>query len=108
AADELVKSARAKGIWTNLHDRIAAVAPFVRSAEHSAQQSADRLSDYETAFKQGRINVLCCSTTMEMGVDIGGISSVVMTNVPPAPTNYRQRVGRAGRRGESVALALTF
>jgi hypothetical protein len=108
AIDEVVKTARAKGVWTNLHDRIAAVAPFVRSAEHSAQQSADRLSGYEAAFKQGKINVLCCSTTMEMGVDIGGISSVIMTNVPPAPTNYRQRVGRAGRRGEDIALALTF
>src|SRR5690606_22410535 len=51
---------------------------------------------------------LNCSTTMEMGVDIGSVSSVMMTNVPPSIANYRQRVGRAGRRGQSVALAFTF
>jgi hypothetical protein len=45
---------------------------------------------------------------MEMGVDIGSVSSVMMTNVPPSIANYRQRVGRAGRRGQAVALAFTF
>jgi DEAD/DEAH box helicase domain-containing protein len=33
---------------------------------------------------------------MEMGVDIGGISAVIMNNVPPSPANYMQRTGRAG------------
>jgi len=45
---------------------------------------------------------------MEMGVDIGSVSSVMMTNVPPSIANYRQRVGSAGRRGQAVALAFTF
>ena len=45
---------------------------------------------------------------MEMGVDIGGISAVVMSNVPPMPANYLQRTGRAGRRSENKSLALTF
>jgi len=43
-----------------------------------------------------------------MGVDIGGISAVVMSNVPPMPANYLQRTGRAGRRSENKSLALTF
>ena len=45
---------------------------------------------------------------MEAGVDIGGLSIVLMGNVPPQRFNYQQRVGRAGRRGESIAYALTL
>ncbi|MBR1240305.1 DEAD/DEAH box helicase [Bradyrhizobium sp. AUGA SZCCT0274] len=99
---------RSKGAWTNISDRIALFAQYSRSAEHSAQQDSARLRRYEREFKAGRINILNCSTTMEMGVDIGSVSSVMMTNVPPSIANYRQRVGRAGRRGQAVALAFTF
>ena len=54
------------------------------------------------------MNILSCSTTMEMGVDIGGITVVAMNNVPPHPANYLQRAGRAGRRGETRAVAFTI
>ena len=108
ASDPVVATARDLGVWTDLHDRIALVAPYMRAAEHSAQQPSQRLQVYERQFRAGEINVLNCSTTMEMGVDIGGIAAVMMTNVPPAPANYRQRVGRAGRRGESLSVGLTF
>jgi hypothetical protein len=45
---------------------------------------------------------------MEMGVDIGGISAVVMNNLPPHPANYLQRAGRAGRRSETRSIAYTL
>jgi hypothetical protein len=107
-ADTTVAEMRGKGFWSDLSDRIALFAEYARSAEHSAQQDSRRLRRYEQEFKDGRINILNCSTTMEMGVDIGSVSSVMMTNVPPSIANYRQRVGRAGRRGQAVALAFTF
>ncbi|ADJ28798.1 DEAD/DEAH box helicase [Nitrosococcus watsonii] len=108
AEDEKVRDLRSLNLWTDINDRTVEGGFYYRTAEHSAQQSAERLGGYEEDFRKGRINVLNCSTTMEMGVDIGGISAVVMNNVPPHPANYLQRAGRAGRSQESRALAYTL
>lgn len=108
AEDEGVNRLRLAGLWGNLHDRIALGSPYARAAEHSAQQPSQRLRKYEAEFRRGEINILNCSTTMEMGVDIGSVSTVMMTNVPPSIANYRQRVGRAGRRRQAMALAFTY
>jgi ATP-dependent helicase YprA (DUF1998 family) len=107
-ADTQVAELRVQGMWSDLHDRVALLAPYLRAAEHSAQQPPARLRRFEAEFKQGAINILNCSTTMEMGVDIGSVSAVMMTNVPPALANYRQRVGRAGRRRQGFASSLTY
>lgn len=102
------QEAQSKGLWNNLYERIFDFDKLYLAGEHSAQQSKKRLNELEEQFEKGEINVLSCSTTMEMGVDIGGISAVVMSNVPPMPANYLQRTGRAGRRAENKSLALTF
>ena len=99
---------KALGLWSNIHERMYLKPPIYLSAEHSAQQDSRNLEKIEERFEKGELNILSCSTTMEMGVDIGGISEVVMNNVPPSPANYLQRAGRAGRRNETKSLALTF
>jgi len=107
-SDVNIRDLRKCGAWNNRSDRVAAFTRYFRAAEHSAQLSGVQLSRHERKFKQGEINLLSCSTTMEMGVDIGGLSGVVMNNVPPHPANFLQRAGRAGRRGESSAISFTL
>ena len=107
-SDPDVRVARELGVWSNLNDRTAANTPYFEAAEHSAQIDGARLRELEQRFKDGELNVLSCSTTMEMGVDIGGLSAVIMNNTPPSSANYLQRAGRAGRRGEGVSFAVTL
>lgn len=107
-SQEFIAKGREQGYWSDLNDRILEGVSLIRAAEHSAQQQSSRLAGLENAFKSGNLQILSCSTTMEMGVDIGSLSMVVMNNVPPGPANYLQRAGRAGRRQESTAMALTF
>ncbi|SHK94868.1 DEAD/DEAH box helicase [Rhodothermus profundi] len=84
--------------------------PFVgllRVEEHTAQLSYEQARAYQQDFRKGRIHVLSCSTTFELGVDLGDLDVVFLRNVPPEPFNYAQRVGRAGRRQEP-GFALTY
>lgn len=76
--------------------------------EHTAQLSPNIASQYQKDFVDKKINVLSCSTTFEMGVDVGDLETVFMRNIPPLPANYIQRAGRAGRSAETAAYTLTF
>lgn len=80
----------------------------LRVVEHTAQLNKEKAYTYQALFKEKKIDVLSCSTTFEMGVDVGSLETVFMRNVPPSPANYAQRAGRAGRSIHSLAYALTF
>lgn len=66
--------------------------------EHTAQIDQDERAKREQQFKQGQVEALVCSPTLELGVNIGDLYSVLMRNAPPGPANYVQRGGRAGRK----------
>jgi hypothetical protein len=80
----------------------------MRVEEHTGQLQADYAGELQEQFIRGDVNVLSCSTTFELGVDVGEVQTVLMRNVPPRPSNYVQRAGRAGRRLGAAALVVTY
>jgi DEAD/DEAH box helicase domain-containing protein len=76
--------------------------------EHSAQLSPQENRRLQELFKMGIRNILSSTTTMELGIDIGGLNGVLLGNVPPGPANHRQRAGRAGRRADGSTVVVTF
>lgn len=79
----------------------------VRAREHTASLSTDLREEVERDFADRKVNVLSCTTTMEMGVDLGDLEAVVNLNVPPSIANYQQRTGRAGRRAQAAPFCVT-
>lgn len=79
--------------------------------EHTGLLSRNERERVEEDFKSGRNpegpNVLVCTPTLELGVDVGDLSAVLLCSVPPATPNYLQRIGRAGRStGNALCLTL--
>jgi DEAD/DEAH box helicase domain-containing protein len=74
---------------------------FLRTGRRAGLSPADLEKYYG-------IDALSVTTTMEAGVDIGGLRAVYMANMPPKRFNYQQRVGRAGRRLDKLSVSITF
>ena len=85
----------------------------VRAAarEHTANVEGNERGRIERSFIHGKepwdVNLLSATPTLEMGIDIGDLSSVLLGSMPPKQANYLQRIGRAGRRdGNSLAMTI--
>jgi ATP-dependent helicase YprA (DUF1998 family) len=81
---------------------------FSKAEEHELLFQDVDLGADEDRRERPAIDVLSCTTTMEVGIDIGTLSGVSLRNMPPARANYQQRAGRAGRRGNAVATVTAF
>jgi superfamily II DNA/RNA helicase/ribosomal protein L37AE/L43A len=98
----------------NNYFRIAYSTPFsdlgmVVAQEHSGQLDGITRKNIEARFRNRNdsLNVLVCTPTLELGIDIGDLSAIYMRNVPPTPSNYAQRAGRAGRKNQP-SIITTF
>ncbi len=103
---EALDPADAASHYATLYETLA---PIVLTAEeHTAQWELDKGTEIQNLFIGGDINVLSCSTTFELGVDVGDVEAVLLRNVPPSAANYVQRAGRAGRRAGAAAMVVTL
>lgn len=90
--------------YTQIRDRY-----LLTAAVHSSEVKPHRRRQIEAQFHQDRLNLVVATPTLEMGIDIGQLRNVLLIGVPPLPSNYAQRAGRAGRRrDDNFALIVTF
>lgn len=100
-----LKEPQSKNFYVGMYTTVEPIR--IDAKEHSGQISGFKREQYEREFKDGTTNVLVASPTLELGVDIGQLSTVLMRGLPPTPANYTQRAGRAGRR-ERIALVNAY
>jgi ATP-dependent helicase YprA (DUF1998 family)/very-short-patch-repair endonuclease len=93
--------------FSNFYRETARTLAGIEAREHTAQVYHEVRESREADFREGKLAVLFCSPTMELGVDISDLNVVGLRNVPPTPANYAQRSGRAGRSGHP-ALVFTY
>lgn len=102
--NESARGKRTNPFFVDFYSNIAGKLQGFEAHEHTAQVPYEDREQREREFREGRLPILFCSPTMELGVDIKELNVVNMRNIPPTPANYAQRSGRAGRSGQPALV----
>jgi len=95
---------RTNPFFKDFYQHVALESKGLEAHEHTAQVDYEKRIEREKAFRAGKLPILYCSPTMELGIDIATLNIVNMRNIPPTPANYAQRSGRAGRSGQPALV----
>ena len=108
AIDELAAAHEATLVFVNTRQTAEALGSRLKEygtdvGIHHGSLARETRVDVESRFKDGELTALLCTSSMELGIDVGHVDHVVQYNSPRQVTRLLQRVGRAGHRRDLVS-----
>lgn len=112
---DLVKDHKTTLVFTNTRAATERVVNYLKDkfptdytdeniAAHHSSLSKDHRFQIEEDLRNGKLKVVVCSTSLELGIDIGFIDLVILLGSPKASSRALQRVGRAGHKLHDTAV----
>ena len=75
---------------------------------HHGSLAATQRTEIEELLKAGKIKALVCTSSLELGIDMGAIDLVIQIEAPPSVASGMQRIGRAGHQVGAASAGIIF